>query len=52
MYWFVINNLRFLKANYNYTFQTSDALNASGNYLIKVCLHWVILFSIEKEYTS
>ena len=31
----VMNNFRFLKSSYKYAFQTSNDLNATGNYLIK-----------------
>ena len=40
----VRNNFRFLKANYNDGYQTFSISNASGNYLIKECLHQSFLF--------
>ena len=40
----VIRNFHSIKASYNYTFRTSDILNATGNYLIKDFLYRSFLF--------
>ena len=40
----VINNFRFSKTNCKHTFQTSNVLNTTKNYLIKNCFHRSFLF--------
>ena len=43
------HNFCFLKAIYNYKFQGSNVLNATQNYLIKMCLHQFLLFQYWKS---
>ena len=40
----VINNFHYLKASFDYAFQTSNVLNTAGYYLIDKCLYRSLFF--------